>query len=46
MAQSRIDEHLLSVQRESMAILDSIEESGIKVDIKIIDYFQKESSVR
>lgn len=40
---TKMDAHLMNIQRETKAALDDFEESGFKVDKKFINHFLKVS---
>lgn len=39
--ETQMDEHLMNIQRETKWALDRFEQSGLKVDRKFINHFQK-----
>lgn len=44
--ESLMDKHLMNVQQGAKAALERFEESGVKVDKKFVNYFQKLSTNR
>lgn len=38
---SQIDEHLLTIQRDTKSMLDRLAKSGLNVDKKFLQYFMK-----
>lgn len=38
-----MDEHLMTIQRDTKATLDRLEKSGLKIDKKFLNYFLKQS---